>query len=259
MIKEEKPKKDFNINVDEMSRAGVQFGHRTFRIHPKIKPYLAGARNNIHIIDLEKTAEKLKEALKFINEIIIEEKVLLLVGTKIQYKDLVESVAKEGGLPFVSERWLGGTFTNFEIIKKRIGYFKDLEKKKKEGGLEKYTKKERAKIDEQLKEFEKKFGGIKNLEKLPDIIFVLDMKKDEIAIKEARMKKIKVIAIAHTNVNPELADFPIPANDDARSSVQYILEKVKEVILSARQKTPKESLRDPTGQAESKKRETEKK
>jgi len=259
MIKEEKPKKDFNINIDEMSRAGVHFGHRTFRIHPKISPYLAGARNNIHIIDLEKTAEKLKEALKFIDEIISEGKILLLVGTKVQSKDLVENVAKECGLPYVSERWLGGTFTNFETMKKRIGYFKDLEKKKKEGGLEKYTKKERAKVDEQLKEFEKKFGGIKDLEKLPDVILVLDMKKDEIAIKEARMKKIKVIAIAHTNVNPDLADFPIPANDDARPSIQYILEKIKEAILIARQKTPKESLSDPTGQAESKKQETEKK
>ncbi len=239
MIKEEKPKNDFNINIDEMSRAGVQFGHRTFRIHPKISPYLAGVRNNIHIIDLEKTAEKLKEALKFIDGIISEGKALLLVGTKIQSKDLLENTAKECGLPFVSERWLGGTFTNFEIMKKRIGHFKDLEKKKKEGGLEKYTKKERAKIDEQLEEFEKKFGGIKDLEKLPDAIFVLDMKKDEIAIKEARMKKIKVIAIAHTNVNPDLADFPIPANDDARPSVQYILQKAQEAILMAKQKVGK--------------------
>jgi len=137
-------------------------------------------------------------------------------------------------LPYVAERWLGGTFTNFEVIKKRIEYFKDLEKKKTEGELEKYPKTEKAKIDRQLRNLELKFGGIKNLEKLPDAIFVLDMKKDAAAVKEAKMKGIKVIGIADTNVDPTLADFPIPANDDAISSVKYILDKVKEVILKTK-------------------------
>ena len=236
MPKEEKSKLDFNINVDEMAKLGVQFGHRTFRIHPKMKPFLAGARNNIHIIDLEKTAEKLKEALKFIYNTIIDGKVLLLVGTKIQFKDLVENVAKECRLPYVSERWLGGTFTNFETMQKRIELFKEIEKKKKEGGLERYTKKERAGIDKELQEYEIKFGGIKNMNKLPDVIFILDMKKDEIAIKEARMKNIKVVAVSHTNTNPDLDDYPIPANEDSRASVEYILVKLKEVILEAQQK-----------------------
>jgi small subunit ribosomal protein S2 len=236
MAKEEKSKKDFGINVDEMEKLGVQFGHRTFRIHPKMKPYLVGSRNGIHIIDLNQTAKKLEEALKFIYNTITDGKILLLVGTKIQIKDLVENIAKECGLPYVSERWLGGTFTNFETMQKRIQLFKDIEKKKKEGGLEKYTKKERAKIDEELKEYEIKFGGIKNLEKLPDVIFILDMKKDEIAVKEAKMKNIKVIGISHTNTNPDLADYPIPANDDSRSSIGYILGKVKEVILDAKEK-----------------------
>jgi len=237
MAKEEKSKIEFNINVDEMEKLGIQFGHRTFRIHPKMKPYLSGTRSGIHIIDLEKTAEKLKEALKFIYNTIADGKVLLLVGTKIQLKDLVENTAKECDLPYVSERWLGGTFTNFDIMRKRIEGFKEIEKKKKEGGLEKYTKKERAKINKELQEYEIKFGGIKNLGKLPDVIFVLDMKKDEIAVKEAKMKNIKVIGISHTNTNPDLADYPIPANDDTRSSIGYILGKVKEIILEAKQKT----------------------
>jgi len=137
-------------------------------------------------------------------------------------------------LPYVAERWLGGTFTNFEVIKKRIEHFKDLEKKKTEGELEKYPKIEKAKIDRELRNLEIKFGGIKNLEKLPDAIFVLDMKKDAAAVKEAKMKGIKVIGIADTNVDPTLADFPIPANDDAISSVKYILDKVKEVILKTK-------------------------
>lgn len=224
-------KADIKLDSEEMVQVGLHFGHRSSRVHPKMKPYLYGVRNGVHIIDLEKTIEKLKEALKFIQELISEGKVLLLIGTKIQIKDLVKTVAKDCSLPYVSERWLGGTFTNFEIIKKRIEYFKDLERKKKEGELEKYTKKERAKIDRELRNLQIKFGGIKNLTQLPDAIFVLDMKEDALAIKEARMMGIKVIGIADTNVDPTLVDYPIPANDDALSSVRYILEKVKEAIL----------------------------
>ncbi len=222
--------KDFNLNLEEMAKAGLHFGHRTSNINPKIKPYIFGTRNTIHIFDLEKTAEKMKEALKFIKELASENKVLLVVGTKIQVKKMTEELAKACDLPYVSERWLGGTFTNFDTILKRIEYFKSLEKKKKEGELEKYTKKERAKIDKVLKDLETKIGGIRNLTKLPDAIFVLDMKKDLLAVKEARMKGVKIIGIADTNVDPELADYPIPANDDAISSVKYILDKVEEVI-----------------------------
>ena len=228
---------DFELNIEEMARAGLHFGHRTSKCHPKMKPFLAGVKNTIHIIDLEKTAQKLKEALKFIQEFISENKILLIVGTKIQIKDLVKEVATELNLPYVNERWLGGTFTNFEVIKKRIDYFKDLEKKRIEGAFEKYTKKEKAQIDQEIKDLEIKFGGLKNLERLPDAIFVLDMRKDETAIREAKRKGIKIIGIAHTNVDPTLADYPIPASDDAISSVKYILEKVKEVILKAKQRT----------------------
>jgi len=223
-------KTDLKLDTEEMARAGLHFGHKTSRVHPKMMPYLAGVKNTIHIIDLEKTKEKLAEALKFIQQLISENKILLIVGTKVQVKDLVKSMAQELALPCVTERWLGGTFTNFEIIKKRIEYFKDLEIKKKEGELEKYTKKERAKIDQELRDLEIKFGGIKDLERLPDAILVLDMKKDDLAVKEARMKGIKVIAISHSNTDPTLADYPIPANDDAISSVKYILEKVAEVM-----------------------------
>jgi len=226
-------KVDFKITPEEMAQAGLHFGHRTSRVHPKMIPYLYGVRNTVHIIDLEKTKEKLEEALKFIQELIIEKKILFIVGTKIQVKDLVKDMATECKLPYVNERWLGGTFTNFETIKKRIEYFKDLERKKAEGELEKYTKMERAGIDRELKDFDFKFEGIKNLERLPDAIFVLDMKKETTAVKEARMKGIKVIGISDTNCDPTLADFPIPANDDAIPSLKYILEKVKETIKNA--------------------------
>jgi len=232
-------KTDVNIDTTEMAKAGLHFGHRTSRVHPKMKPYLFGVRNGVHLIDLEKTAEKLKEALAFIRQLISEDKTLLLIGTKVQVKELVKSTAKECGLPYVAERWLGGTFTNFETIKKRIDYFKNLEKKKAEGELEKYTKKERIEIDKELKDLETKVGGIKELTKLPDAIFVLDMIKNKLAVKEAKSKGVKVIALCDTNCDPTLVDYPVPSNDDAISAVKYILDKVKETISQAKTKPAK--------------------
>lgn len=239
MTKKEK-KSEIKIDAEEMAQAGLHFGHKTSKINPKMKPYLSGTRNSIYIIDLEKTAEKLKEALAFIQDIVSEGKTIILVGTKVQAKGLLKGAAEECGMPYVSERWLGGTFTNFETIKKRIDYFRDLESKIKSGELEKYTKKERANFDRELKGLQMRFGGIKNLTRIPDAIFVSDMKKDILAIREAKAKGVKVIGIADTNVDPNLADYPIPANDDAITSIRYILEKVKEAILNAK---PKETVK----------------
>ena len=234
--KSKSKKTEIKLDTEQMAQAGLHFGHRTSRIHPKMKPYLFVVRNGVHLMDLEKTAEKFKEALKFIQELVSEGKTLLLVGTKIQIKDIVKETARECGLPYVTERWLGGTFTNLTVFKKRIEYFKELEKKKKEGDLEKYTKKERANIDKELAGLETKFGGIKDLEKLPDAVFVLDMKKDELAVKEAKAKGVKIVGISDTNIDPTLADYPIPANDDAVSSLSFILEKVREVVLKNKPK-----------------------
>ncbi|MDO8639325.1 MAG: 30S ribosomal protein S2 [bacterium] len=234
MTKIEKKQTDFNLNIEEMGQAGLHFGHRTSRINPKINPYLYGVRNNVHIFDLEKTIESFKEALAFIQNIIKEGKIMVVVGTKIQIKVLAEEMAKECGLPYVTERWLGGTFTNFETIKKRIEYFKSLERKKAEGELEKYTKKERANFDKELKDLEIKFRGLRSLEKIADAVLVLDMRKDALTVKEARAKGVKVIGVADTNTDPTLADYPIPANDDAISSVKYILGKIKETVLGAK-------------------------
>lgn len=227
---------NFKIDVDEMLSVGVHFGHRTSRLHPKMEPYLAGVKNTVHIIDLEKTAEKLKEALKFIQEVISENKVLLLVGTKIQLKDLVKETAQECELPYVNERWLGGTLTNFGVISKRVEYLKEIEEKKASGAWEKYTKKERIKMNREFQNLKTKFEGLKTLSGVPDAIFVLDIRKDDLAVKEARMKGIKVIGICDTNTDPSLVDYPIPANDDAISSVKYILDKVKEAIKNAKRK-----------------------
>lgn len=234
-------KNEFGINMEEMLKAGLHFGHRTSKLHPKMELFVCGVRNTVHIIDLERTSEKLKEALEFIKQLMREQKILLLVGTKIQHRELVENIAKEYNLPYITERWLGGTLTNFQVMEKRIEYLKEMEEKKQLGELEKYTKKERIKIDRELQNLEIKFGGIKNLERAPDAIFICDMGKDDLAVKEARIKGIPIIAIADTNVDPTSVDFPIPANDDAISSVKYILEKVAEVIKSQKSLIAKQS------------------
>lgn len=225
---------EVKLNIDEMTEAGLQFGHRVSRLHPRMKPYVAGIKNNVNVLDLEKTAKELEKALKFISKLVAENKVLLFVGTKIQIKGITELVAKECGMPYVTQRWLGGSFTNFETIFKRVNYFKDLESKKATGALEKYTKKERMKIDKEIESLRTKFEGVKNMSKLPDAVLILDIKKDETCVREAKRKGILTIAICDTNTNPDTVDFPIPGNDDAISSVKYILEKVKETILNSK-------------------------
>ena len=242
--------KKFNIVLEEMAQAGVCFGHTTSKCNPKMKPYIWGVKGPVHIIDVEKSAEKLKQALEFIEKIIIEDKKLILVGTKIPIKDLIKEISSECDLNYVTERWIGGTFTNFKVIRKRIDYFLDIEAKKTKGELSKYTKKERLEIDKDLNRFEMKFGGIRNLTSLPEAIFVSDINHDDLAVQEARIKGIKIIAIADTNVDPSLVDYFIPANDDAVSSVGYILNKVKDSILTAKNKRQK--LKDKEKKADEK-------
>lgn len=242
MVKEEEEKnklKPIELDTKEMAEVGLHFGHRISKLHPKMKPYIYGVKNTIHLIDLDKSALKLKEALDFIEKLIADGKTLLLVGTKIQVKAKIKEMAEELSLPYVSERWLGGTFTNFEEMKKRLDYFKDLREKKEKADLGNYTKKEKMEMEKELQKLELKFGGLQNLKKLPEAVFVVDMKKDKLACKEARRKGIRVIGIADTNIDPSLADYPIPANDDAISSLNYILGKVKEAIIRGKEEAKK--------------------
>ncbi len=218
--------------IEEMTRAGLNFGHKTSKTHPRMKPYISGVRNTVHMFDLVKTKEKLQEALEYIASLRTEGKILLLVGTKIQVKNLVKETAAACGLPYVSDRWIGGTLTNFGTIAKRTEYFRGLERKKEAGELEKYTKKEQLDIAEEMKNLELHFGGIKNLAKLPDAVFICDLDKNQLVLREAKNKGIPVIAIVDTNIDPALVDYVIPANDDAQSSVQYILGKIQELYVS---------------------------
>ncbi len=224
-----KIKNRFDLNPEKMMEAGLHLGHKRSYTHPKMKPYIAGIKNDINIINLEKAIGEFEKTLEFFQKNFLENKIILLVGTKVQVREIVREVAEEWNMPYVNERWIGGILTNFPVIRKRIEHFKDLREKRDKGELDKYTKKERAKIDKEIEDLERKYKGLENLERLPDAIFVLDMKKDKTAIEEARKKNISVIGIADTNVDPWIADYIIPANDDAISSVKYILDKIRKV------------------------------
>ncbi|MBU2539841.1 30S ribosomal protein S2 [Patescibacteria group bacterium] len=234
----------FSLNIQDMEKANVQFGHRVSKLHPKMKQYVSGIKNSVHTIDLEKTVEEFDEALKFIEALISEGKNMLLVGTKVPIKALIKENAEICGLPYVNERWLGGAFTNFETILKRVTHFKDLLKQKEVGGLEKYTKKEKMKIEKEIESLRIKFEGVKDMQKLPEAVLVLDMNKDGLAAREAKRKGIKIIAVCDTNIDPSLADYPIPANDDSISSAKYILEKIKEVVLKAKEEVENKRVKE---------------
>ncbi len=217
-----------------MEKAGVGFGHRVSKLYPKMKQYVAGVKNNVHVFDLEKTAKELEKALTYISKIVAEGKTVIFVGTKIQMKAVIQEAAKDCGVSSVTERWLGGTFTNFETIQKRVNYYKDLESKKATGGLVKYTKKEQLDFEREIAKLKIKFDGIRNMTKLPDAVIIFGLDKDITCAREAKRKGIKIISIVDTNVNPDIVDYPIPANDDAISSVRYIIDRVKEVLETSK-------------------------
>jgi small subunit ribosomal protein S2 len=227
--------KNINISVEEMAEAGVNLGHKVSKLHPKMKQYVSGIKNNIHIFDLEKTAKELEKALAFISKITAEGKSIVFVGTKVQLKGIIQIAAEECGVPYVTERWLGGTFTNFETIQKRVSYFKDLEKKRESGELEKYTKRERLDFDREIARLKTKFEGVRNMTKLPEAVLIFGLDKDITCAREAKRKGIKIVSLCDTNVNPDIVDYPIPANDDAISAVSYIIGRVVQTIQNSKQ------------------------
>ena len=236
MIKEENK---YKLNIEEMAKAGLHFGHKKASVHPNMSPYLHGLRNSVYLIDLVKTKEKFEGVLDFIDKLVSENKKILVVGTKIQAKELVKEFAQECELSYVDERWIGGTFTNFGVIKKRVNHFKKLKEDKEKGLFDDRTKKELSGINTDLKIFERRFGGIKNLDRIPDAVLILSMKKDMITVKESRDKGVTIIGVADADVNPALANYFVPANDDSIASIKYVLEKIKKVILDAKKKAPK--------------------
>jgi small subunit ribosomal protein S2 len=220
-------------SLEEMMKNGIHFGHQKSRRNPKMQEYIFTSRKSVDIIDLQKTQEKIKEAMDFIQGVKKSGKNILFVGTKIQAKELVREAAKASGMPFVNERWLGGTFTNFKIIRGRVRYMIDNETMLEKGEFKKYTKFEQMKKIEELKKMEKRMGGIKNMSELPAAIFVTSVKEDGLAIAEARRLKIPIVGIVDTNFDPSCIDYPIPANDDAISSLRLILAYTYKAIMEA--------------------------
>ena len=222
------------LSMKELLEAGVHFGHQTRRWNPKMKPYIYGARNGIYILDLHQTMTLFEEALKFVQRKVEDGGTVLFVGTKKQAQAAVKEAAQKAGQYFVTERWLGGMLTNWETISQRITRLKELDRMEEEGYLARLTKKEGLKRMEERDKLQRYFEGIRDMEGRPSCIFVVDVKNEEIAVKEARKLGIPVVAIVDTNCDPTMADVIIPGNDDAIRAIRLVTEKMCEAILEVK-------------------------
>ena len=233
----------------ELLEAGVHFGHQTQHWNPKMKPYIYGARNGIYVLDLRKTTTLLDKAYEVIRDYSARNKNILFVGTKKQAAEVVAEEAKRVGAYFINRRWLGGMLTNFETIRTRINKLRELEEFVSSGHVEKLPKKEQAQIARQVSKLSRTLGGIKEMRGLPDIIFIIDQKKEAIAIAEANKLNIPVVCLADTNSNPEGIDYIIPGNDDAIRAVKLITSKLADAVLEG--KTLREAKANETKKIES--------
>lgn len=224
-----------DISLLEMLKNGVHFGHQKSRWHPKMKPYIYTVRGGVHIINLEKTQEELKKAIQFIAEIVSQQGTILFVGTKRQVKEIVKKHAENCQSPYITERWLGGLFTNFSHVGKLSQTLKQLKAEQASGGFEKYTKREKLKLSEKMAKLQLMIGGVENLAKLPGAVFIIDIKKEKTCLKEAIKVGVPIIAIVDTNNNPALVDYPIPGNDDATKSVDLICGLISQAVNEGRE------------------------
>ena len=223
------------ISMKQLLEAGVHFGHQTQRWNPKMKPYIYGARNGIYVIDLRKTTDLLDEAYALVRDYAAKGKNILFVGTKKQAAEVVAEEAKRSGAYFINRRWLGGMLTNFETIRGRVNKLKEMEEFISNGYVDKLPKKEVAQLNRQLSKLSKTLGGIKEMRGLPELIFVVDQDKEDIAIKEANKLGIPVICLADTNANPDGINYIIPGNDDAIRSIKLITSKLADAVLEGKQ------------------------
>lgn len=237
--------------IKDLLEAGVHFGHQSSRWNPKMKKFIFASRNGIHIIDLQKTLRALQEAQRVVRDVTLNGDRVLFVCTKKNLRLIVEQDAARSNSFFVTERWLGGMLTNFTTIKKQIRRLKDLERGLDEGAYEFYTKKEQLMLRREREKLEKYLSGVKDMGRLPGAVFVIDAKKESIAIKEANKLGIPVIAIADTNADPDVIDFPIPGNDDAIRSVSVITGSIAEAIEQARRELPPDARRRDEGETSS--------
>ena len=243
VVEKLRPTEDYNhggikmsvISMKQLLEAGVHFGHQTRRWNPKMAPYIYTERNGIYIIDLQKSVGKVDEAYKAVSDIAAEGGTILFVGTKKQAQDAIKTEAERCGMFYVNERWLGGMLTNFKTIQSRIARLKEIETMATDGTFEVLPKKEVIALKKEWEKLEKNLGGIKEMKKLPDAIFVVDPKKERICIQEAHTLGITLIGIADTNCDPEELDYVIPGNDDAIRAVKLIVSKMADAVIEANQ------------------------
>lgn len=226
-----------SVTMKELLEAGVHFGHQVRRWNPKMKEYIFGERNGIYIIDLQKTQRMFREAISFVTNLIAEDrgKTVLFVGTKRQAQDAIREESEKCGQFFVNQRWLGGLLTNFQTVQKSIKRLKDLESMQTDGRYEKLTKKERIKLDREREGLNKNLSGIKTMTRLPDAVFIIDVRKEEIAVAEANRLGIPIVAVVDTNCSPEGIDYVIPGNDDALRAVRLFASRIADAILEGQQ------------------------
>lgn len=218
------------ISLEKLLETGAHFGHQARRWNPKMKPFIYGEESGVHVFDLIKTKESLEVILEFLRKAAKEGKKIVFVGTKKQVKEKVQEVAKETGQYYVSERWLGGTLTNFEMIKKSLTKLKKMKEAKEAGEYKEFTKKERLLLDREITRLERFFGGLQGLIEKPDILVIIDLKKEKGAAREARRTGVTTIGIADTNTDPDMVDYALPMNDDATKALDYVLDLMKEAV-----------------------------
>ena len=223
------------VSMKQLLEAGVHFGHQTRRWNPKMAPYIFTERNGIYIIDLQKTVRKLEDAYNFVRDLSADNGTLLFVGTKKQAQDSIREEATRAGMPFVNARWLGGMLTNFKTIQNRIKRLQQLKAMKEDGTFDLLTKKEAAKLDLEIEKLEKFLGGITGMKKIPDAMFIVDPRKERIAVAEAHKLGIPIIAIVDTNCDPDEIDYVIPGNDDAIRAVRLISGAMADAVIEGRQ------------------------
>lgn len=245
------------VTLQDLLECGVHFGHQTKRWNPKMKPFIFTARNGIYIIDLQKTLNSLEKACQKVKEIVANDKQVLFVGTKKQAKEVIKEEALRCSMPYVAERWLGGMMTNFQTIRRNIKRLKDLERMKEDGTFEKLTKKEASGLQREIDKLENVLGGIKDITRLPGAVFVVDSKKEKIAVAEANKLKIPVIAIIDTNSDPDVINYPIAGNDDAVKSIKVISHEFSSAILEAQHKQMEEKEQETKKEIKVKSKEEE--
>ncbi len=238
---DDKKQADFLKKIEEMYRAGVHFGYSRSTRHPKMKPFFYGLSHDSEIFNLEVVHEYLEKAMEFLKELGSRGDKVLLVATKAEAGDLVEKMGRDLGLPYVTERWLGGTLTNFDILKKRIAYLEELSDKKESGDFSSESKKESSRLEKQFLKMDKNLGGVKNMKEIPSALFIVDTNVEETALAEARKRNIPVIAVLNSDCDPTGIDYPIPGNDSSVSSLRYLLGKLSEAYKEGVKSQKKES------------------